>query len=198
MLWGPSRHLGSLTAANWVSFDFNVSYSSCWGYSLINTFKLKKGKRISGRSGDAQARRGCCATIRCLAQIYSLYKHVPLAGFCFVFVNHVLVTRQHESGDIFTLYAGSDPSSLYYLLDLTCKRGSVGQSERLSIPRSSVRFRLKPDNSNSHEFELHRPSNKGTKLLLKVIKAIIIIGHRPPPATHLPSEEFGLSMIMQY
>jgi len=36
-------------------------------------------------------------------------------------------------------------------------------------------FRLKPDTSNSHEFELHRPSNKGTKLLLKVIKAIIII-----------------------
>ena len=61
--------------------------------------------------------------------------------------------------------------------DLTCKRGSVGQSEGLSIPRSSVRFRQKPDNSNSHEFELqvHRPSNKGTKLLLKVIKAIIII-----------------------
>ena len=23
-----SRHLGSLTAANWVSFDFNVAYSS--------------------------------------------------------------------------------------------------------------------------------------------------------------------------
>jgi len=36
-------------------------------------------------------------------------------------------------------------------------------------------LRLKPDTSNSHEFELHRPSNKGTKLLLKVIKAIIII-----------------------
>ena len=58
--------------------------------------------------------------------------------------------------------------------DLTCKRGSVGQSEGLSIPRSSVQFRLKPDTSNSHELELHRPSNKGTKLLLKVIKAIII------------------------
>jgi len=28
---------------------------------------------------------------------------------------------------------------------------------------------------STHEFELHRPSNKGTKLLLKVIKAIIII-----------------------
>ena len=87
---------------------------------------------------DAQARRGCCATIRCLTQIHSLYKHVPLAGFCFVFVNHVLVTRQHESGDVFTLYAGSDPFSLYY------------------------------------------------------------IGHRGPPATHHPSEEFGLRMIMQY
>ena len=57
----------------------------------------------------------------------------------------------------------------------TMNKSSVGQSEGLSIPRSSVRFRLKPDNSNSHEFELHRPSNKGTKLLLKVIKAIIII-----------------------
>ena len=52
---------------------------------------------------------------------------------------------------------------------------SAGGSKQTPIPRSSVRFRLKPDNSNSHEFELHRPSNKGTKLLLKVIKAIIII-----------------------
>ena len=68
--------------------------------------------------------------------------------------------------------SGSGSNSSKYL---TCKRGSVGQSEGLSIPRSSVRFRLKPDPSNSHEFELHRPSNKGTKLLLKVIKAIIII-----------------------
>jgi len=29
VMWGPSRHLGRLTAANWVSFDFNVSYTSC-------------------------------------------------------------------------------------------------------------------------------------------------------------------------
>ena len=29
VLWGPSRHLGSSTAANWVSFDLNVSCSSC-------------------------------------------------------------------------------------------------------------------------------------------------------------------------
>ena len=58
---------------------------------------------------------------------------------------------------------------------LTCKRGSVGQSEGLLIPRSSVWFRLKPENSNSNECELHRPSIKGTKLLLKVTKTIIII-----------------------
>jgi len=63
---------------------------------------------------------------------------VPLAGFCFVFFNHVLVTRQHESGDVYILYAGSDPFSLHY------------------------------------------------------------VGHRALPATHHPSEEFGLSMMMQY
>jgi len=28
-LWVPSGHSGSLTTANWVSFDFNVAYSSC-------------------------------------------------------------------------------------------------------------------------------------------------------------------------
>ena len=54
-------------------------------------------------------------------------------------------------------------------LDLTCKRGSVGQSEGLLVPRSSVRFRLKTENSNSHGFELHRPSIEGTKLLFKII-----------------------------
>ena len=58
---------------------------------------------------------------------------------------------------------------------LTCKRGSVGQGKGLPIPRSSGRFRLKPENSNSHGFELHRPWIKGTKLLLEVIKAIIIM-----------------------
>ena len=62
----------------------------------------------------------------------------------------------------------------------TCKRGSVGQSEGLLIPRSSVRFRLKPENSNPHGFELHRPSIKGTKLLLKVIKTITIIAENLP------------------
>ena len=40
MLWGLPRHLGSLTTATWVSFDFSVSYSSCWGYSLTITTQI--------------------------------------------------------------------------------------------------------------------------------------------------------------
>ena len=51
--------------------------------------------------------------------------------------------------------------------DLTCKRGSVGQSEGLLIPAiSSVRFRLKPENSNSHGFSYVDPQSRGTKLFL--------------------------------
>ena len=38
-----------------VSFDFNVSYSSCWGYSLINTFKLKKN--VESRFNRWQTRK---------------------------------------------------------------------------------------------------------------------------------------------
>jgi len=52
-MWGPSRNLGSLTAANWVSFNFNVSYSSCRGYSLINTLNfLKKKPPKDGQQTD--------------------------------------------------------------------------------------------------------------------------------------------------
>jgi len=47
--------------------------------------------------------------------MYSLYKHVSLASFCLVFVNHVFVTRQLESGDVYTLYAASDLFSLCYV-----------------------------------------------------------------------------------
>ena len=79
--------------------------------------------------------------------------------------------------------------------DLTCKRGSVGQSEGLSIPRSSVRFRLNPDTSNSHEFELHRPSIKGTKILLKVIKAIIIIVRALNFDLSKMTPQFGLTVL---
>jgi len=31
VMWAPSRHLGILTVANWVCFDFNVSYVTFWG-----------------------------------------------------------------------------------------------------------------------------------------------------------------------
>jgi len=59
VLWGPSRHLGSSTAANWVSFDLNVSCSSCWDYSLINTLKLKKKKSNRLNNNHVQ-----CKTLR--------------------------------------------------------------------------------------------------------------------------------------
>jgi len=74
-------------------------------------------------------------------------------------------------------------------------------------------FFLKPDNSNCHGFDLHRPSNKGKKLLSKVIKAIIIIitssahtprscvnfsklareSHTLPPAKLLQQNSIGLA-----
>ena len=53
----------------------------------------------------------------------------------------------------------------HFLKDLMCKRGSVGQSEGLLIPRLSVRFRLKTENSNSHGFEPYRTSIKDTQQL---------------------------------
>jgi len=56
-----------------------------------------------------------------------------------------------------------------------CKASSVDQSAGLIITRSWVRFwqkLKKTENLNLHGFELHRPSRKGNKFLLKVIKAI--------------------------
>jgi len=44
-----------------------------------------------------------------------------------------------------------------------------------------------------HGFELHRPSNKGTKLLLKVIKAIIIIISCLRNKSAQCQHEFGLT-----
>ena len=84
---------------------------------------------------------------------------------------HLLYPPPHTH----TLHTACQKFLFNCVLDLTCKRGSVGQSEEMIIPRSSVRFRLKQENSNSDGFELHRPSINNTKLLLKVIKAIIII-----------------------
>jgi len=75
VMWGPSRHLGSFTAANWVSFGFNVSYSSCGGYSLINTLKLKKSwssksiTHCAQRASSAGPRlKEACATVSTTAR----------------------------------------------------------------------------------------------------------------------------------
>jgi len=58
---------------------------------------------------------------------------------------------------------------------IRCETSSVGQGVALSIPRSSVwlwKNHQKSVNSHQHRFELHRPSNKGTKSMFQVIKAI--------------------------
>ena len=124
----------------------------CWRGEVQNHLRLHQ---FSSR----RCRCACCLSHR-------------FNSFC---AGHLLVAYVCSTGPgVFSLSA-IHMCFKHHCLDLTCERGSVGQSEGLPIPRSSVRFRLKPDTSNSHEFELHRPSNKGTKLLLKVIKAIIII-----------------------
>ena len=67
-MWAPSRRLGSSTVANWVSFDFNVAYSSCRGFSLINTLKLKKKSPSSCFSN-----RVLRDALRCVQSILALY-----------------------------------------------------------------------------------------------------------------------------
>ena len=64
---------------------------------------------------------------------------------------------------------------------MSSKRGSVGQSEELLIPRSSVQFRPNPENSDSHGCDLQRPSIKNTKLLSKAITAITITQPKNKP-----------------
>jgi len=50
-------------SSNWVSFDFNVAYSSCWGYSLINILKLKKNlasnQGTEAHTEEKRSRRIC-------------------------------------------------------------------------------------------------------------------------------------------
>ena len=79
----------------------------------------------------------------------------------------------------FTLSEGSESKSegcrSKSVSDLTCKHGSVGQSEGLLIRGSSVRFRLMPRTQIHMDLSYIDPQSKDTKLLLKVIKAIIII-----------------------
>jgi len=96
-LWGPSRHLGSSTAANWVSFDLNVSCSSCWGYSLINTLKLKKK-----RSPRVSFRRVSSHTTYA-PSVFLLHNDCVLQSFAAIIVRKMCAQRgprtsSHERG----------------------------------------------------------------------------------------------------
>ena len=76
-----SRHLGSSTAANWVSFDLNVSCSSCWGYSLINTLKLKKKlsncRAVVNTKNMYDLKELCC---ECAVTVDKQAQHQPSDG----------------------------------------------------------------------------------------------------------------------
>jgi len=95
--------LGSLTAANWVSFDFNVSYSSCWGYSLINTLKLKKippvqERRLTRRdkAGLPQpARAGLLASASGARETHAA-QETTVAGVSFFAVLSHIARSQHK------------------------------------------------------------------------------------------------------
>jgi len=82
--------------------------------------------------------------------------------------------------------------------DLTCKRGSVGHSEGLLISQDGGPIPSKIENSNLQEFEPHRPSIKGTKLLLKVIKAIIIITMSHNFCSHMITRSHNLGVTAPY
>ena len=110
-------------------------------------------------------KHACCATVPWMQTMISILWISTMTSSTIFLILTVLLLLLLTSRHI----------QVYGCFDLTCKHGSVGQSKGLAIPRSSVRFRLKPAISNFHGFELHRHSIKGTKLLLKVIKAIIII-----------------------
>jgi len=98
VLWGPSRHLRSLTAANWVSFDFNVSYSSWWGYSLINTLKLKK--KINFSLGSIQDKLGTQSTMplaHANTELMILFAEAPHSGFAVQSPDESLINVQKDS-----------------------------------------------------------------------------------------------------
>ena len=108
--------MGSLTHANWVSFDFNVSYSSCGGYSLIKTLKLKKivvtqnrrkcaehlgivNNKV-GRGVVAHARR-CAQTDSSaikLALYLSLFSRTCVLGLCQNRAPHPKMVKRRVAG----------------------------------------------------------------------------------------------------
>ena len=87
----------------------------------------------------------CIRATECL-MIYS----TKCLSYVACHLSTIEIAVQRKTNDSWT------PFLLYLALintyDLTCKCGSVDQSEGLLIPRSSVRFRLKPKNSNSYGF----------------------------------------------
>ena len=116
-MWGPSRHLGNLTAANWVSFDFNVAYSSCWGYSLRwGWVFLERTRILSGIQFTThfiefivvETKRFVCSTVNVImrpALEQGCGKQTPSAGKLFsranlLYVPNIKMYRRLRSGSV--------------------------------------------------------------------------------------------------
>jgi len=111
-------HMGSSTAANWVSFDLNVSCSSCWGYSLINTLKLKK--KIKVLTCVSQQIRICtksiCICIHCSRWCCRSLFSTARPGRCinliqaWIYCNKMMTTCR-------VLYLSSPPQALRFAVN---------------------------------------------------------------------------------
>ena len=159
--------LGLATSLEWILRTY-VAHN-------VNFFKWL-GKSLSPIVGWCLGRRYIAYMGRCFVWVSDAPRvWLHLVGHLSLAMRSISIMQFRQLLLVGQLHLDGSSESAAQGLDLTCKCGSVGQSEGLLIPRSSVRFRLTPENSNSNGFELHRPSIKGTKLLFKVIKAIIII-----------------------
>jgi len=66
------------------------------------------------------------------------------------------------------------PSQMHTNISADTRKWTDSKENREQEPRIGILAKTqKIENSNLHGFELHRPSGKGTQLLLQVIKAII-------------------------
>ena len=159
-----------------------------WPSLRARVYRKRKGRAIVST-------RERCEMFRTLSEISRDYpgplclarSHMLSPSLFFLAHAHTRTYTKNRHEDIYCWWGSRRRCTcldIDTMTDLTCKRSSVGHSEGLSVPRSSVRFRLNPNNSNSLGFELRRPSNKGTKILLKAIKAIIIIRCIWPTNSH--------------
>ena len=111
-----------------------------------------------------------CAQI-CIHIHIHMYIHAYVYIYIYtcIYIHICMSVRMHTCTYIHThvqyMYIIRDDAKLAQLV----RARTVNHEVVGSIPAKTQKI----ENSNVHGFELHRPSNKGTTLLLQIIKAII-------------------------